>query len=143
MLSEHNEIHLEQQVRIYLFLIRGRIKIIWWTHLKRLCLELQVACTMSPYIGLNHGCDVIEIGETYSFKLYKLDLANKYSNEWITCLKLKYALARCKKISILSSCNGSPAGGFAIVIWEPRQDRKVATVSELWCAGVLLVGLPP
>jgi hypothetical protein len=29
------------------------------------------------------------------------------------------------------SCNGSPAGYFAIVIYEPRQDRKVATVIEL------------
>lgn len=28
-------------------------------------------------------------------------------------------------------CNGSPAGGFAIVLCEPRQDRKVATVADL------------
>ncbi|VXA58064.1 conserved hypothetical protein [Acinetobacter proteolyticus] len=29
------------------------------------------------------------------------------------------------------SGNGSPAGSFAIVLYEPRQDRKVATVVEL------------
>ncbi|KHY59132.1 hypothetical protein RQ32_10720 [Acinetobacter baumannii] len=28
-------------------------------------------------------------------------------------------------------CKGSPAGGFAIVLCEPRQDRKVATVADL------------
>ncbi len=40
-------------------------------------------------------------------------------------------LASLIKISILCSCNGSPAGYFAIVLYKPRQDRKVATVVEL------------
>ncbi len=57
--------------------------------------------------------------------------------------KEEIALATHLKISILCSCNGSPAGGFAIVLCEPRQDRKVATVTDLRCAEVLLVGLPP
>jgi hypothetical protein len=52
-------------------------------------------------------------------------------------------LAKHVRISILASCNGSPAGYFAMSPCEPRQDRKVATVAGLMCAGALLVGLSP
>lgn len=57
--------------------------------------------------------------------------ADELINRNINLLKTgKKACNSFKNLYTLSG-NGSPAGGFAIVLCEPRQDRKVATVADL------------
>ena len=61
----------------------------------------------------------------------EIDFADEISNRIKKSLKNRYKSCNSGKNLYTLSGNGSPAGSFAIVLYEPRQDRKVATVIDL------------
>ena len=97
---------------------------------KHFCNEWMCCCWMFAHIANKFR------------QVYKM-IADEVDSCAKNVLKNSYKSCNWHKNLYTLWCNGSPAGSFAIVLYEPRQDRKVATVVDLWCAGVLLVGLPP